>query len=133
TEGPTGIVAGANDALTVIEMSTVGPAGVERLASSLPAGTGLLDAPVLGSLGEVEGGSLTIFVGGPLERFRRPEPLLPAAGSPLHVGPLGSGARAKLVANSTLFGTVTALGEAIALARAVGLEDDATFRVLEAT
>jgi 3-hydroxyisobutyrate dehydrogenase len=133
TEGPQGIAAGATDALTVMEMSTVGPPGVERLAAALPAGTGLLDAPVLGSLREVEAGSLTIFVGGPVELLRRGEPILSALGSPVHVGPLGSGARAKLVANSTLFATVTALGEAIALARALGLEDDATFRVLEAT
>jgi 3-hydroxyisobutyrate dehydrogenase-like beta-hydroxyacid dehydrogenase len=61
TEGPDGVAAGVGSA-TMIEMSTVGPAAVERLASVLD--TDLLDAPVLGSLSEAESGSLSIFVGG---------------------------------------------------------------------
>lgn len=36
TEGPDGVVAGASASLTVVEMSTVGPAAVTRLASALP-------------------------------------------------------------------------------------------------
>src|SRR5438094_3565466 len=40
---------------------------VDRLASALPEGTSLLDAPVLGSLHEAEGGTLRIFVGGPAD------------------------------------------------------------------
>ena len=63
TEGPDGVVAGASASLTVVEMSTVGPAAVARLASALPPATGLLDAPVLGSLDEAESGSLVIFAG----------------------------------------------------------------------
>jgi HAD superfamily hydrolase (TIGR01450 family) len=133
TEGSDGVAAGANESLTVLEMSTVGPAAIDRLASVLPAGTGLVDAPVLGSLREAEAGALTIFAGGATNLVHAAEPILSALGSPLHVGPLGSGARSKLVANSTLFGTLTAVGEAVALARALGLPDDATFRVLAAT
>ena len=116
-EGENGIAAGADDSTTVIEMSTVGPAAVSRLATLLPPGTGLLDAPVLGSLLEVEAGALRIFVGGPEPLVERWTPLLSELGSPLHVGPLGSGAAAKLVANHTLFAVLTAFGEAVALAR----------------
>jgi 3-hydroxyisobutyrate dehydrogenase/2-hydroxy-3-oxopropionate reductase len=65
TEGPDGVAAGASDRTTVIEMSTVSPAAVTRLAEQLPDGTHLIDAPVLGSIGEVEAGTLRIFVGGP--------------------------------------------------------------------
>lgn len=117
TEGPGGIATGARASLTVIEMSTVGPAAVARLASALPAGTGLLDAPVMGSLAEAESGSLTIFVGGPAPLAQRATRLLSALGTVVHVGPPGAGAAAKLVANLTVFGTVGLLGEAIALAR----------------
>lgn len=131
--GPTGIVAGVADGATVIEMSTVGPTGVLRLRSLLPDAVGLLDAPVLGSLAEAEAGTLTIFVGGPAPLAERWRPLLAALGSPLHVGPLGAGAAAKLVANSTLFGVLGVLGEALALARGLGLGDDAAFAVLAAT
>lgn len=62
TEGPEGLAAGARQGTTVIEMSTVGPAAIRRLAQVLDAD--LLDAPVLGSLSEAEAGTLTVFVGG---------------------------------------------------------------------
>lgn len=131
--GPDGILAGVRGSKTLIEMSTVGPAAVARLASVLPTGTGLLDAPVLGSLAEAESGSLTIFVGGLTPLVERATPLLAALGSPVHVGTLCAGAAAKLVAAATLFGTLGTLGEAIALARGLGLSREATYQVLAAT
>lgn len=133
TEGPSGIVAGGGPSTTVIQMSTVGPGPVSRLASRLPAGTGVLDAPVLGSVAEAESGSLRIFVGGDPLLVERWTPLLSALGSPLHVGSLGAGSAAKLVANSTLFGVLGVLGEALALAQRMGLSQEAAFEVLAAT
>ncbi len=88
---------------------------------------------MLGSLPEAESGALTIFVGGPAQLFQKWSPLLSALGTPVHVGPLGAGAAAKLVANSTLFGVLGVLGEAIALGRGLGLPDESTFEVLSAT
>jgi len=133
TEGPEGIVAGSGRTTTVIQMSTVGPEPVRRLAAALPEGTGLLDAPVLGSLAEAESGSLRIFVGGAPALVERWTPLLSTLGSPLHVGPVGAGSAAKLVANSTLFGVLGALGEALVLGERLGLSRDAAFEVLAAT
>ena len=133
TEGPDGVAAGAHDGLTVLEMSTVGPAAVARLRDALPAATALLDAPVLGSVGEVEAGTLRIFVGGEAETLAGCVPILEALGSPVHVGPLGSGAAAKLVANLTLVGVLGVLGESLALAAALGLEREAAWDVLGAT
>jgi 3-hydroxyisobutyrate dehydrogenase len=131
TEGPDGVAAAAGG--TVIEMSTVGPAAVARLASALPEGAELLDAPVLGSRAEAESGSLRIFVGGPAPLVERWTPLLSVLGSPMHVGQLGAGAAAKLVANTTLVGTIGVLGEALALAEGLGLSRDKAFEVLAAT
>jgi 3-hydroxyisobutyrate dehydrogenase-like beta-hydroxyacid dehydrogenase len=133
TEGPSGVAVGSDASSTVIEMSTVGPDAVARLESILPEGTGLLDAPVLGSLAEVVSGSLRIFVGGPRPLVERWTPLLSTLGSPMHVGPLGSGAAAKLVANLTLLGALGVLGEAMALAQGLGLARDTAFDVLAAT
>ena len=130
TEGPDGITAGAGGGSTVIEMSTVGPDAIRRLRSALPPGTGLLDAPVLGSLSEAEAGTLHVFVGGEKELADRWTPLLSALGEPMHVGPLGSGASLKLVANATLVGTMTMLGETIALADALEVPREITFGVL---
>jgi 3-hydroxyisobutyrate dehydrogenase-like beta-hydroxyacid dehydrogenase len=133
TTGDEGITAGVDGATTVIEMSTVGPASVEWLRSALPEETGLLDAPVLGSISEVEAGSLRIFVGGPEALVDRWTPLLSSLGTPVRVGSLGAGARAKLVANSTLLGVLGVLGEAVALADALGLSREAAWEVLAAT
>jgi 3-hydroxyisobutyrate dehydrogenase-like beta-hydroxyacid dehydrogenase len=133
TEGADGVAVGVGEGGTVIEMSTVGPDAVHRLASVLGEGAGLLDAPVLGSRSEAEEGTLKVFVGGPDELVARWTPLLSVLGSPLHVGPLGSGAAAKLVANTTLVGTIGVLGEALALAEGLGLPRAKAFEVLAAT
>jgi 3-hydroxyisobutyrate dehydrogenase len=133
TEGPDGVAAGASALLTVVQMSTVGPAAVARLASVLPPATGLLDAPVMGSLAEAESGSLVIFAGGPAQLAERVSPILAAVGSVLHVGELGTGAAAKLMANAALVAALGTLGEAIALARGLGLSDETAYRVLAAT
>ena len=114
----------------LIEMSTVGPAAIAELGKRIPH---LLDAPVLGSLSEVEAGTLQIFAGGPRELFDRHEPLLAQLGTPHHVGPLGAGASAKLVANSTLFGTIGVLGEALRLADHLGLSRETAYEVLATT
>ena len=128
-KGDDGIAAGA-DASTVIEMSTVGPAAIEWLRQVLPAEFPLLDAPVLGSLSEDDAGSLKVFVRGDAELAQRWMPLLETFGTTFHVGPLGSGAAAKLVANTALLGTLTLLGEALALSEGLGLSRDAAFQVL---
>ncbi|MDQ3941087.1 MAG: NAD(P)-dependent oxidoreductase [Actinomycetota bacterium] len=133
TETPSGIASVVGPSTTVIEMSTVGPAAIARLVSALPVGTPVLDAPVLGSISEAETGALKIFVGGPAALFERCAPLLSVLGSPLHFGPLGFGAAAKLVANSTLFGALGLVGEAVALADALGLSREVTFEVLAGT
>jgi 3-hydroxyisobutyrate dehydrogenase-like beta-hydroxyacid dehydrogenase len=132
TEGSDGIAAGVDETTTVIEMSTVGPAAISRLAAALPEGR-LLDAPVLGSLAEALAGTLRIFVGGPAELVEEWTPLLSTIGSPLHVGPLGTGAAAKLVTNTTLFGTLGVLGEAVALADGLGLPRDMAFEIIAST
>ena len=71
---------------------------------------------------------------------RRPDPvverwrqLLSTLGSVVHVGALGAGSSAKLVANSSLFGTLGVLGEALALAQSLGLSQQTAFKVLAAT
>jgi 3-hydroxyisobutyrate dehydrogenase-like beta-hydroxyacid dehydrogenase len=132
TEGTDGI-GSAGGAVTVIQMSTVGPADISRLASVVPTGMDLLDAPVLGSVSEAESGELTIFLSGAVSVVERWTPLLSALGTPMPVGALGAGTAAKLVANSTLLDVLGVLGEALALAQGLGLAGDAAFDVLAAT
>lgn len=133
TEGANGIAAGVNSGAVVVEMSTVGPPAIRRLREVLPPEVALVDAPVLGSLTEAEDGSLKVFAGGTVECLDRIRPLLEVLGTPLHAGDLGAGAAAKLVANSTLFGSLGVLGEALALADSLGLDRATAFEVLAAT
>lgn len=120
--GDEGVAAGLAPGTTLIEMSTVGPDAVRDLADRLPDGVDVLDAPVLGSVPQATDGELALFVGGPDEVFEQWRPLLEHIGRPVHFGPLGSGAAMKLVANSTLGALMSGLGEALALADALGLD-----------
>jgi len=117
------------ESATIIQMSTVGPAAVLRWA---PRFSAFLDAPVLGSVGEVESGSLKVFVGGPADLVERWTPLLRELGTPIPVGNVGAGSAAKLVANATLIGTTALLGETLAIGKALGL-GERVWDVLAAT
>jgi 3-hydroxyisobutyrate dehydrogenase/2-hydroxy-3-oxopropionate reductase len=132
TEGPEGVVAGVGEGTTLIQMSTVGPDSISRLAALLPD-EALLDSPVLGSVAEVEAGTLNVFVGGSTEPFEHWQPLLSTLGTVLHLGPVGAGTAAKLVANTTLVGVIGILGEALVLAETLGLSREAAFEVLGKT
>jgi 3-hydroxyisobutyrate dehydrogenase-like beta-hydroxyacid dehydrogenase len=129
--GDEGIASGIEPGTTFIEMSTVGRAGVVRIAEGMPDGVEVVDAPVLGSVPEAEAGSLKVFVGASKATFERVRDLLSAVGEPVHIGPFGSGAAMKLVVNSTLGALQLAFAEAMALSDALGLDPSKTLDVLE--
>jgi 3-hydroxyisobutyrate dehydrogenase/2-hydroxy-3-oxopropionate reductase len=114
----------------LIEMSTIGPDHLAGLAERLPGRVELLDAPVLGSVANAQDGTLKIFVGASEERFARWRSLLDPIGTPIRVGPTGSGAAMKLVANSTLAGLMGTIGEALALADEFDLDSQTTLEML---
>ena len=132
TEGTDGVVGGLGKGTTLIQMSTVGPDSTSRLAALLPA-EALLDSPVLGSVAEVESGTLSVFLGGAPETVEHWLPVLSTLGTVFHLGPVGAGTAAKLVANTALVGVIGILGEALALAERLGLSRDAAFEVLGKT
>ena len=115
---------------TLIEMSTVGPSEIASVAERL-APVPVLDAPVLGSVPSVESGRLVILTGGDRDVFDRHVELLSILGTPVYVGPSGSGAWLKLVNNAASTATLVALGELLALTDRAGLEMDAVLRGLE--
>ena len=129
--GEHGVATRMRPPATLVEMSTIGRDAVLRLHERRPRGVGLLDAPVLGSVPQATDGELKIFVGGDDELFRRWEPVLQHLGHPRHLGPLGSGAAMKLVTNWCLGLLMVGLGEALALADALGLPQHEVLDVLE--
>lgn len=132
TEGSDGVLTGSGPS-TIVQMSTVGGEPVRRLGEALPETFDLLDAPVLGSVAEVESGSLQILVGGEAGVIDRCRPVLEALGNVVPVGPVGAGSAGKLVANAALIGTIAVIGEALSLALRLGMTLDAAFEVLGAT
>jgi len=87
-----------------VQMSTIGVAGIDRVAAVVGVerpDVVLLDAPVSGSKDPAEHGQLTIFASGPGEARSRVAPLFDALGQrTIWVGAVGAGTRLKLVNNT---------------------------------
>jgi 3-hydroxyisobutyrate dehydrogenase-like beta-hydroxyacid dehydrogenase len=129
--GPDGALT-AGEGKHFVEMSTAGPDLVSELAVQVAAaGSTLVDAPIMGAPPLVRAGEATILVGGTGEDVTAASLLLGALGSVRHVGPLGSAARLKLVANSMLADVVLAAAELQAAGENAGLDPDDVFWVLK--
>jgi 3-hydroxyisobutyrate dehydrogenase-like beta-hydroxyacid dehydrogenase len=127
--GPDGVAAGIRPDGCLVEMSTVGPAAALAVRSLLPAGTGFVDAPVMGSVGPAASGELVVLAGGDVDRV---EKILAIFGRVVHCGPAGSGAARKVVLISGAIAGVTLVGELLAVADALGVPRDATLDGLAA-
>jgi 3-hydroxyisobutyrate dehydrogenase-like beta-hydroxyacid dehydrogenase len=129
--GPDGAL-GAGDGKLFIEMSTAGPDVATTLASKVASvGGRLLDAPIIGAPPLLREGKATIVVGGDAVDVGRAAPVLETFGAVRHVGPSGSGARLKLVANSMLADVVLAAAELQVAGEDAGLDPDDVFWMLE--
>ena len=110
------------------QMSTIGVAGIDRVAAM--AGVErpdvmLLDAPVSGSKDPAERGQLTIFASGPGEARERVAPLFDALGQrTIWGGEAGAGTRLKLVNNTWLAFATEAVAASVALGSRLGLETE---------
>jgi 3-hydroxyisobutyrate dehydrogenase len=111
-----------------VQMSTIGVAGIERVAAMVWAerpDVTLLDAPVSGSKDPAEQGRLTIFASGPDEARSRVAALFDALGQrTVWVGPVGAGSRLKLVNNTWVAFESEAVATSMALAHRLGLETE---------
>ncbi|WP_235931473.1 NAD(P)-dependent oxidoreductase [Actinomyces respiraculi] len=116
----------------LIDMSTVNPRRARELASrGEELGIEVLDAPVSGGVAGARAGTLTIMVGGPERALERARPLLEAMGTTItHLGPAGSGQVVK-AANQLIVGAgLAALGEAVLLLQAGGVDAESALRAL---
>jgi 3-hydroxyisobutyrate dehydrogenase-like beta-hydroxyacid dehydrogenase len=122
--GIDGALASVAPGAVLANISTVGPDTARELAAAGPADA-VLDSPVLGSPTAVESGAARFLVGGPAETVLRLNSLWNELGSGyVHCGPAGAASVIKLMSNLQLMIGVTALAEAVATARACGIEDD---------
>jgi 3-hydroxyisobutyrate dehydrogenase len=105
---------------------------VAELAAAVgPTGARLVDAPILGSPAVVRDGRAVILVGGEGPDVERATPVLAAIGEVRHVGPLGSAARLKLIANSMLGDVILAAAELQVAGERAGLDPGDVFWALQ--
>ena len=128
--GEHGLAPGLGAGQILIDMSTVGPEAVTRVAARLPNDVSMVDAPVRGSVPQATEGTLDVFVGATDEDFERVRPILEVLGRVRHVGGPGSGAGMKLVVNLPLGAAIVALGEALALGESLALDRSLVLDVL---
>jgi 3-hydroxyisobutyrate dehydrogenase len=109
-----------------VQMSTIGVAGIERVAALVEGerpDVVLVDAPVSGSRDPAAQGQLTIFASGPDDARSRLAPLFDALGQrTIWAGAVGAGSRLKVVNNTWLAFAAEAVATSVALARRLGLE-----------
>jgi 3-hydroxyisobutyrate dehydrogenase-like beta-hydroxyacid dehydrogenase len=121
--GADGLLAGLAAGKIWIDVSTVSPrASRERAERVLALGAAMLDAPVSGSVPQVQAGTLTIMVGGDEEAYARVEPVLRVLGTPTHVGENGQGLVLKLAINISLAVQMLAFAEGLVLADRAGID-----------
>jgi 3-hydroxyisobutyrate dehydrogenase len=109
----------------------VGPDGTRQIRDLIPASVGLVDAPVMGSIDRAENGGLVVLAGGTPQDLARVADLLRVFGNVTECGGPGTGSARKLVLISGIVAGVTVVGEALALAARLGLDDPRA--VLEAS
>jgi 3-hydroxyisobutyrate dehydrogenase len=123
-EASDGVLAGAEDGATWLQMSTIGIEGTERCAGLAEEnGLTLVDAPVVGTKQPAEQGKLTVLASGPEEMRERCAPVFePISQKVVWLGAAGTGTRMKLVINSWLLSLVEGLAETIAFAEGIDID-----------
>jgi 3-hydroxyisobutyrate dehydrogenase-like beta-hydroxyacid dehydrogenase len=121
--GPDGILAGLGADKLWVDLSTVSPHASRALATRVQErGAQMLDAPVSGSVPQVQAGTLTIMVGGDEAAYARVEPVLQVLGTPTRVGDHGQGLVLKLAINISLAVQMIAFSEGLLLAERGGID-----------
>jgi 3-hydroxyisobutyrate dehydrogenase len=131
--GKDGALAAAKKGSILIESSTVSPAWIAELAKlAEQRGVDFLDAPVTGSRMQAEAGQLSFLVGGKDTALEAARPILRAMSKEIvHLGPVGSGAKMKLINNFLCGVQVASLAEGLAWIERSGLDRDKALSVLK--
>jgi 3-hydroxyisobutyrate dehydrogenase-like beta-hydroxyacid dehydrogenase len=129
--GPDGILAGLAPGKIWVDLSTVSPRASRKLAQRVRAcGAAMLDAPVSGSVPQVQSGTLTIMVGGDEEAYSRVKPILRQLGTPTRIGDNGQGLVLKLAINISLAVQMLAFCEGLLLAQRDGIDPRLAAKVM---
>ena len=131
--GSHGALAATARGAILVESGTLSPAWIAELAGlATQHGAELVDAPVTGSRTQAEGGQLSFLVGGSSTALEVIRPVLQAMSKEIvHLGPVGSGAKMKLINNFLCGVQVASLAEAMAWIERSGLDRDGALTILK--
>ncbi len=131
--GSGGIAEGAEDGLYLLDTTTSRPEDSERIAVELTErGIRFLDSCVSGTSTMAREKDLIVIAGGSEEDFEACRPVFAGFSRAAYfMGPVGSGARTKLVINLILAGNRLALAEGLVLGEKAGLESENLLAVLQ--
>jgi len=118
--GPQGIFAGMRPKTALAVLSTTSPGMLQSIASQMPAGVHLVDAPLIGGVRYAAEASLTVLLAGSDEAMALTESILRVFGDVIRVGPLGSGVTYKLITNVVVMAAEAGLREALDLTDILG-------------
>lgn len=118
----------------VVDTTTGEPETMARLGAWLADhGVEYVDATIAGSSAQVRRGEVVVMLGGSDAAVQRSRDLLSMfAAQWFHLGPVGSGARMKLVVNLVLGLNRAVLAEGLAFAKACGIEPGTALELLKA-
>ncbi len=118
----------------VLDTTTGEPETMARLGAWLAeSGVEYMDATIAGSSAQVRRGEAVVMLGGSAKAAAQCEDLLRAfAAKWFHLGPVGSGARMKLVVNLVLGLNRAVVAEGLSFAKSCGIDPATALEVLEA-
>jgi len=130
-----GVASHAGPGTLVLEMSTILPRGSLEIAARLQAaGLRMMDAPVGRTPADAAAGRLLVMAGGERRDFQDALPVFQAmADKVLHMGPLGTGIRMKVINNYMSMVGMVLTAETLAMARKAGVETARAVEVLQNT
>jgi len=130
--GPEGALQGLGEGSVIIELSTIDPLTIKRVAAqAAERGVRTLDAAVSGAPLRAREGTLTIMVGGDPTIFEECRPILDVLGENIFlVGEVGMASTLKLANNLITAVSMIAVGEAFALGVKAGLDPKVLFEVM---
>lgn len=116
----------------IVELATTSPATAQSLEAAVIARGGLfLECPVSGNVVPARSGQLMGLAGGSTAAFDAARPVLAQMTRRLeHLGPVGSGSAMKLAVNLPLMVYWSALGEALGIAMAQGVDPGRALDIL---
>jgi len=131
-EQPDGVLAGLGPGKIWLEMSTTDAAEVRRLGARVEAlGAAAMDCPVSGGCHRAATGNISVFAGGSRQSFERVLPILAILGRRiLHTGALGSASILKVLTNYLATVHLTALAEALCVAKVAGMDLNTTYEAI---